>query len=83
MERFGISDIDELDGFGRPTKKEQETIRILVGSRYSKKDRFLLISGCVFCFLGDVKSVEFFNIFVKHRNGSDGRYRIRYTSKFE
>lgn len=52
MERFGISDIDELDGFGRPTKKEQETIRILVGSRYSKKDRFLLISGCVFCFLG-------------------------------
>ena len=34
-------------------------------------------------FLGDVKSVEFFNIFVKHRNGSDGRYRIRYTSKFE
>ena len=36
-----------------------------------------------FVFLGDVKSVEFFNIFVKHRNGSDGRYRIRYTSKFE
>ena len=22
--------------------------------------------------MGDVKSVEFFNIFVKHRNGSDG-----------
>lgn len=52
MEKFGISDIDELDGFGRPTKKEQETIRILLGSRYSQKDRFLLISGCVFCLLG-------------------------------
>ena len=52
MEKFGVSDIDELDGFGRPTKKEQETIRILLGSRYSKKDCFLLISGCVFCFLG-------------------------------
>lgn len=52
MEKFGVSDIDELDGFGRPTKKEQETIRILVGSRYSPKDLFLLISGCVFCFLG-------------------------------
>lgn len=52
MEKFGVSDIDKLDDFGRPTKKEQETIRILVGSRYSQKDRFLLISGCVFCFLG-------------------------------
>lgn len=52
MEKFGVSDIDELDGFDRPTKKEQEAIRRLVGSRYSKKDRFLLISGCVFCFLG-------------------------------
>ena len=48
MEKFGVSDIDELDGFGRPTKKEQETIRRLVGFRYSQKDRFLLISGCVF-----------------------------------
>lgn len=52
MEKFGVFDIDELDGFGRPTKKEEETIHILVGSRYSQKDRFLLISGCVFCFLG-------------------------------
>ena len=52
MERFGVSDVDELDGFCRPTKKEQETIRRLVGSRYSHKDRFLLISGCVFCLLG-------------------------------
>ena len=52
MERFGVFDIDEMDGFGRPTKKEQETIRRLVGFRYSQKDRFLIISGCVFCFLG-------------------------------
>lgn len=52
MEKFGVSDIDELDGFGRPTKKEQETIRILLGSRYSQKDRFLLISGFIFWILG-------------------------------
>lgn len=52
MEKFGVSDIDELDGFGRPTKKEQETIRILLGSRYSKKDCFLLISGFIFWLLG-------------------------------
>ena len=44
MERFGVSDVDELDGFCRPTKKEQEAIRRLVGFRYSQKDRFLLIS---------------------------------------
>ena len=32
MGKFGVSDIDELDGFGRPTKKEQdqeETVRLL------------------------------------------------------
>lgn len=40
MKKFGVSNIDELDGFGKPTKKEQETIRRLVGSRYSQKDRF-------------------------------------------
>ena len=55
MGKFGVSDIDELDGFGRPTKKEQETIRRLVGFRYSQKDRFLLISGCVFWFLGYIR----------------------------
>lgn len=37
MERFGVSDVDELDGFCRPTKKEQEAIRRLVGFRYSQK----------------------------------------------
>ena len=52
MERFGVSDVDELDGFCRPTKKEQEAIRRLVGFRYSQKDRFLLISGLYFGFWG-------------------------------
>lgn len=52
MERFGVSDVDELDGFCRPTKKEQEAIRRLVGFRYSQKDRFLLISGFIFWILG-------------------------------
>lgn len=51
MKKFGVSDIDELDGFGRPTKKEQETIRRLVVIQiFPKRSFFANFRLCILFF---------------------------------
>ncbi len=52
MRKFGASDVDQLDGFGRPTKKEKKKSADLWDSDIPKKIVFFLISGCVFWSLG-------------------------------
>ncbi|RHQ75936.1 hypothetical protein DWX98_14000 [Blautia sp. AF22-5LB] len=51
MRKFGVSDVDRLDGFCRPTKKEKRKPADLRDSDIPKKIVFL-ISGCAFWSLG-------------------------------
>lgn len=47
MRKFGVSDVDQLDGFGRPTKKEKRKSADLWDSDIPKKIVFSNFRLCI------------------------------------